>query len=282
MYRARFENSKGQTFFFGYQHGNIFDIEGLTGQDLNEAMSQGFNQIGETVENISIGSKNLEIKGRLLGEATQMKKHMLAVFAPFESGRLIFEDKYFIDCSVKYTPLITPEKQDPRFELVLVAPYPYWQKLTTETRKIGGWQAMFSFPVNYAKPHIFAIEGESGFVNIYNGGQVDANYRLEFYTKGEVENPELINVKTQEFLRINGTFKNEDKIVVYRKGGKLLVEKESNGKTENIFGMLDEDSNLFAIHAGDNVFKATAERNENLLTTTIIFNAVVVGVYEGI
>ena len=141
---------------------------------------------------------------------------------------------------------------------------------------------MFSFPVNYAEPHIFAIEGAGGFVNVYNGGQVEANFRLEFYAKGEVENPEIINATTQEFLRINGTFKNEDKIVVYRKNGRLLVEKENNGKTEDIFSMLDEDSDLLTIHVGDNVLKATAAKNDNLLTTTIIFNAAVVGVYEGI
>lgn len=282
MYNAKFENSRGQTFYFGYQHGNLFDIEGLTGQDLNVATSQGFNQIGETVENIAIGSKNFEITGRLLGDATQSKKQMLAVFAPFESGRLVFEDKYYIDCTVKYTPIITPQKEDPRFELVLVAPYPYWQKVAAESVKVGGWKPMFSFPVNYAEPHIFAIEGEGGFVNAYNGGQVDAYFKVEFYARGEVKNPEIINVKTQEFLRLNTTLQNEEKIIVYRKGGKLFVEKESNGRTENVFSVLDEDSDLFLMRVGDNIIKATAAKNSNLLTTTIGYNAAVVGVYEGI
>jgi hypothetical protein len=282
MYKARFENSKGQVFYFGYQHGNIFDIDGLTGQDLKIATSQGFNQIGETVESISIGSKNLEIKGRLLGEATQEKKHMLAVFAPFESGRLIFEDKYFIECSVKYTPLITPEKQDPRFELVLVAPYPYWQKLIAESHKVGGWQPKFSFPVNYAESHIFAIETTGAFINVYNAGQVEANYKMEFYAKGEVENPEVINVRTQEFVRLNTILQNGEKIVIERKNGKLIIEKEAEGIVSDAFDILDEDSDLLFMHVGDNVLKATALRNENLLVTTIIFNAAVVGVYEGI
>lgn len=282
MYEARFENSKGQTFFFGYSHGNIFDIEGLTGQDLNVAMSQGFNQIGETVENISIGSKLLEIKGRILGDATQEKRNMLAVFAPFESGRLIFEDKYFIECSVKYTPLITPEKQDPRFELVLVAPYPYWQKLTAESHTVGGWKPMFSFPVNYGEPHIFGIEATGAFINAYNSGEVEAYYRLEFYAKGEVKNPEVINVRTQEFIRINTTLYNGDKIVIYRKGGKLIVEKESAGIVEDAFNLLDEDSDLLSMHVGDNILKATASKNDTLLLTTLVFNAAVVGVYEGI
>lgn len=282
MYQARFENSKGQVFFFGYNHGNIFDIEGLTGQDLNVAMSQGFNQIGETVENISVGSKLLEIKGRLLGEATQEKRNMLAVFAPFESGRLIFEDKYFIECSVKYAPIITVEKEDPKFELVLVAPYPFWKKLQVENHVVGGWKPMFSFPVNYGEPHIFGIEAAGAFINAYNSGEVDVFYRLEFYAKGEVKNPEVINVKTQEYIKLNTTLYNGDKVFIYRKNSRLIVEKEIAGITEDAFSTLDEDSNLLEMHVGDNILKATAEKNDNLLVTTITFNIAAVGVYEGI
>ena len=282
MYEAKFENSKGQVFFFGYQYGNIFDIVGLTGQDLNVATSQGFNQVGETVENVSVGSKLIEIKGRLLGDATQDKRNMLAVFAPFESGRLIFENKYFIECSVKYTPIITVDKEDPKFELVLLAPYPYWKKLEAESHTLGGWKPMFTFPVNYGQPHLFGIEETGAFINAYNAGEIDAFYKLEFYAKGEVKNPEVINVKTQEFIKIYDTLYNGERILIYRQGGKLIVEKESAGIVQDAFNLLDENSDLLMMHVGDNILKATAEKNESLLVTTLTFNKVAVGVYEGI
>lgn len=282
MYCAKFINSKGDTFNFGYRHGNIFDIDGLTGHDMNIAFSQGFNQIGETVEGISIGSHIFEISGKLLGEATKQKKKMLSVFAPFESGKLIFEDNYFLDCVVYKTPVIAVQKESPRFELVLTAPYPFWQKMTSENYIVGNYSRKFSFPVNYSEPHIFGIRNPSAFINAYNDGQVDAYYRLEFQTQATTVNPSIINANTQEFLKLNVTLNQGEKYVIDRKGGRLIVEKYVDGMVVDAFSLLDEDSDLLFMHVGDNIIRAVADEGEDQLITTIIFNSAVVGVYEGI
>lgn len=282
MYYAKFINSKSDTFDFGYHYGNIFDIDGLTGHDMNIAFSQGFNQIGETVENVSIGSHIFEIKGRLLGETKAQKKKMLSVFAPFESGKLIFEDKYFLECVVYKTPIITVREKSPEFEMVLSAPYPFWRKMTADNLIIGSYEPAFSFPVNYGEQHIFGIKNPSAFANVYNDGQIDTYYRLEFRTQTTTVNPSIINVNTQEFLKLNTTINQGEKITVYRNGGRLLVEKESNGIITDVFSLLDEDSDLLFMHVGDNIIRASADEGEDQLITTIMFNSAVVGVYEGI
>jgi hypothetical protein len=282
MYKAKFINSKGQTFFFGYEHQNLFDIDGLTGQDISISASQGFNQIGETVENLSVGGRLFEISGRFLGEATEQKKKMLSVFAPFESGRLVFEEKYFIECVVKYTPIITIEKKNPRFNVILSASYPFWQKITQESYITGSFVPNFRFPVNYSEPHSFGVPVSGALLNVYNGGEVEAYFRIDIMSRGETLNPGILNVKTQEFLKLNAKVVAGEKYSVYRKKGKLVVEKETEGIVEDVFSLLDEDSDLFALHVGDNVISAFAEENESLLTVAITFNNAVVGVYEGI
>lgn len=282
MYYAKFINSKGKTFNFGYRYGNIFDIDGLTGHDMDVAYSQGFNQIGETVENVSVGSHLFEIKGKLLGIPTEQKKKLLSVFAPFESGRLIFEDKYFLECVVSKTPIITVDRVSPQFELVLTAPYPFWQKMTPENFVVGSYSPKFSFPVNYSEPHIFGIENPSAFINAYNDGEIDAYYRLEFQTKTTTVNPSIINVNTQEFLKLNVTLNQGEKYVIDRKGGRLIVEKHVDGIVVDAFSSLDEDSDLLFMHVGDNVIRASADEGEDQLVTAITFNSAVVGVYEGI
>ena len=282
MYKAKFINSKGQTFLFGYEHQNLFDIDGLTGQDISISASQGFNQIGETVENLSVGGRLFEISGRLLGEATEQKKKMLSVFAPFESGRLIFEEKYFIECVVKYTPIITIEKKNPKFNIVLSASYPFWQKITKESYIAGSFVPSFRFPVNYSEPHRFGVPVSGALLNVYNGGEVEAYFRIDIISRGETLNPGILNVKTQEFLKLNTKVVAGEKYSIYRKKRKLVVEKETEGIVEDVFSLLDEDSDLFALHVGDNVISAFAEENESLLTVVITFNKAVVGVYEGI
>lgn len=281
MYYAKFTNSKGNTFNFGYKYGNLFDIDGLTGLDVSIAFSQGFNQIGETAENKTVKSRSFEITGRLLGDAAQSKKKMLSVFAPMESGRLFFEDKYYIDCIVQHSPIITIDKKDPKFELVVVAPYPYWQKVTNDSFVVGGYEPAFRFPVNYSEPHTFGIAKAGTFINAFNSGEVDVFYRLEFRSNGETLNPQIRNALTGEYLKLNTTIVAGEKYSIYQTAGGLSVEFEKNGVTEDAFALLDEDSDLMTIHAGDNLISATAEDGENLLITTITFNAAVVGVYEG-
>ncbi len=282
MYTAKFENEDGQTFYFGYTYGNLFDIDGLTGIDVDVSLSQGFNQVGETVENLSIGSNTLEISGRLLGEANESKKRLLLAFAPMQSGRLTFENKFFVDCVVSKTPIITVEKKDPKFELVLTAPYPYWQSVNINSFTVGDYKPSFRFPVNYSEPHTFGVANPSAFINCINNGEVESYYKLEFRSKTTTVNPSIINVETQEFLKLNTTVTQDDKFVVYRLSGRLIVEKEIGGVVTDVFSILDEDSNLMVMHVGDNIIRASADEGEDQLITSITFNDAVVGVYEGI
>ena len=282
MYTAKFENSNGKIFYFGYKYGNIFDIDGLTGLDVSVSMSQGFNQVGETVENLSVESNQLEISGILLGESKESKRKMLSVFAPLQKGKLTFENKYFIDCVVKKTPIITIDKNDAKFELVLVAPYPYWQKSNIKSFVSGGYTPAFSFPVNYALPHIFGEKNQNAFMTCNNDGDVEAFYKLEFRSLSETTNPYIINVETQEFLKLNTTVTADDKITVYRSGGRLVVEKVTNDIATDAFSALDEDSDLMYMHVGNNLIKADADNGADQLISTITFYDIVVGVYEGI
>lgn len=282
MYYAKFINSKGDIFNFGYRDGNIFDIDGLTGHDMNVAFSQGFNQIGGTVERISVGSHIFEIKGKLLNQIVTQKEKMLSVFAPFESGKLVFEDKYFLDCVVYKTPIIAVGEKNPKFEMVLCAPYPFWQKITANNLIVGSYEPAFSFPVNYGEPHVFGIKNPNAFINAYNDGQIDTYYRLEFRTQTTTVNPSIINVNTQEFLKLNTTIYQGEKFVIYRNSGRLLVEKENDGIITDVFSLLDEDSDLLFMHVGDNIIRAFADEGEDQLITTITFNSAVVGVYESI
>lgn len=283
MYKARFTNSKGRTFLFGYENGNIFDISGLTGHEVDIAFSQGFNQIGETAENLSVKSRDFEITGRLLGEAAQSKKNMLSVFAPMENGRLFFEDKYYIDCVVKYSPIITVETRDPRFELVLSAPYPYWQNVKTESFVLGGYDPDFFFPKTYRNDELyyFGRARLEGNTNIFNSGEVDVFFKLEIESASITKNPIITNVGTGEFLKLNATVNAGEKYSIYQSVGGLFVDKETNGAVEDAFAVLDEDSNLFTLHAGDNVFEISAESGKDGLIVSATFSSAVVGVYEG-
>ena len=86
-----------------------------------------------------------------------------------------------------------------------------------------------------------------------------------------------MNAVTFEYIKIFDNLNIGDETVVYRKNGRLIVEK--NG--EDIFSLLDEDSNLFSVNAGDNPLKATADSGDENLIVSVSFFEPYSGVYDG-
>ena len=80
-----------------------------------------------------------------------------------------------------------------------------------------------------------------------------------------------------EYIKIFDNLNIGDETFVYRKNGRLIVEK--NG--EDIFSLLDEDSNLFSVNAGDNPLKATADSGDENLIVSVSFFEPYSGVYDG-
>ena len=55
MYEARFETEDGRSFRFGYPYGSVFSIDPLSELDVALSTSQGFQQVGVTVESADVG-----------------------------------------------------------------------------------------------------------------------------------------------------------------------------------------------------------------------------------
>ena len=59
---------------------------------------------------------------------------------------------------------------------------------------------------------------------------------------------------------------------------KLAVKRTEDGTEENIFALLDEDSDLLELAPGDNLLKATADSGETSLQVTVRFYPMVSGI----
>ncbi len=282
MYNAQFVAENGQKFNFGYEFGTLIDIDPLSEISVSIDTSQGYQQIGATVENRSIGGVSRTITGRILGKANDIKRRMLSLFTPFTSGKLIFNGEYYCDAVVKRTPDIEARDRDAKFTLMLYCAYPYWKRLEETNYVLGGYTPAFSFPVNYAAPHIFGVKNPNAFANFRNAGAVDALFTAEFTANASVTNYGITNVYTLQQLIINDTITTREKVRVFRKEGRLYVEKETESGTLDIFAALNEESDLFTLRPGDNVLAPVADSNgaENLIVS-ISFSAAYAGVFDG-
>lgn len=282
MYEARFLNtSTGRSFRFGFPYGTVFDIDPLDGVGVDISTSQGFQQVGVTVEGKSVGGTQRQIKGQIIGPANIVKRDMMQVFSPMASGKLFFNEKYYCDAVVKTTPSFGAGRRDVPFVVELYCPVAYWYDVSEHGYIVGGYTPAFRFPVNYAKPHRFGIRNPSAFINCYNGGVAALPYTATFTALADVENYGIVNAVTLQELKINDTLHTGERTVVRRDNGRLIVEKTIDGVTTDIFSALDEDSNLMTMQPGNNPVKVMADSGADSLVVSVAFSDAFAGVYDG-
>ena len=281
MYNAVFEADNGRVYYFGVKGKTLFDMDVGEGVSADIGTSQGYLQIGETVENYTISGRNITVTGVIYDDIQNGKKRMRGVFAPFTSGRLTIDGKYYIRVYVKDAPSFSPVRDNGKFSMLLYAPYPYFKEIQTESVLIGEIVPQFSFPVNYQETHLFGTKEKDAVINIYNGGDVKSQFSVIIQCSGVSKNVIIRNLYTFEELKLNGEFLAGDVAMVYKgEDGILRAELTRNGDVIDILSWVDDDSDFFELQIGDNLISATDDAGGENLFVNVVFSNTVVAVYE--
>lgn len=282
MYSAKFEADNGLMFVFGKDGGNVFDMDLGNGVSVNIGTSQGFSQVGETVETLAVNSRPITVTGVLFRDIDNQKKNMRKIFAPFVAGKLIFEDGHYTRVYVQDPPSFSPIKNDGRFTMRLFAPFPYFYGQSEESVQIGGVVPAFSFPVNYKDVHKFGGISQNRFTEIHNNGDVKAPYGVEIIVNGESSNPVVTDLLSFEFLKINGKFTAGDTLRIYRDENNVLIATLTNSNNENfdIIPMIDEGSTFYELNVGKTLVSVSDDEGGSGMRARFFFNEVVVALYE--
>ena len=277
MYKARIDTDLGRTAHFSFDNGIVFDITPLSGVDVTIGTSQGFQQLGESVETQSVGGVSRTISGRVLNDS--IANGLLLALPALTRGKLWFNDTYYCDIFVEHSPEFHKDKYgNINFTMSVFCPVPFWYIGTATTAEITRYKAAFRFPVNYTS-HKFGTETVGQMLNIRNTGAVDVPFTAIFTTKKEVKNFVITNYVTGEMLKINDTLILGETIKVYQDNGRIRVQKQdADGLIREIFALLDDDSNLFWMHSGDNYIEKSADRGSDDLNVLLSFNTPYMGV----
>lgn len=260
MYNLRYIRSDGAELVMTMASGIIIShVVGATGRATNLKLSTGFDTIGENVDGSSVGGCDITISGKILDGNSAKKRELLRVLIPNTHGRLIWEDELEIEVYLTASPEISQTKHS-TFALTFHAPYPYWRYIDKNSAEFGSLTAEFSFPVNYNTAHRFGTMSIMSSINAFNRGDFDADYELVITvgTSG-LENGRLENTRTGEFIGFDGAFSSGDVIHIWRENGELRAEKTLSGVISPAFDVINNDSTLFYLHAGDNPLRWSAD-----------------------
>ena len=281
MYNVVFENDNGSKYYFGVNGATVFDMDLGSGVPVNIGTSQGFSQVGETMQSRTVSGRTITAKGAVYGNVPEKKTTMRKILSPFSCGRLIFDGQYYIRVCVKYPPTFSTVKNDGRFTMQFFAPYPFFKSLSEKNIEIGSIKPLFSFPVNYSIPHKFGERSDARYKNIFNDGDVKVPFSIYLNSSGTSTNVVIANLATFKKIKLNGSLNSGDSVNIYRDNDNILrAELTSDGNTSDIISWIDESSDLFELEVGDNLISANDDEGGSSLTAKITFSHAVVALYE--
>ena len=188
MFDAIFTASSGQSFSFGYKAGVLYSIDPIGDLPVELETSQGYQQVGATVESRSISGVTRTITGRILRNTAYLKRQLRDIFTPGATGRLTVAGKYYCDAEVQRCPAISAANLWPTFSFQLYCPNPYWRSVTETSVSLFYTQPAFRLPVCYST-HQFGLRIQSDFLKLSNPGPDTQDFVLTLTAQGVVQNP---------------------------------------------------------------------------------------------
>ena len=281
VYNAKFISNDGGIFVFGADGSNVFDIDGLSGMTMTLTKSQTYSRVGENVSSKATGGRTLTINGSIYNNISAVKDAMLRVFGAFTTGKLIFNDKYYIPAIVKDTPTVSPKRNDGAFMLRLFAPDPYFRDMRTQYVEFSSTTANFTFPFTLSeKTFVLGSVSPTMTANAYNDGDAPTAYTLTITALQNTTNPRLSC--GNEYIAFAMTLAENDELIIWRADdGSFHADWHQTGgdKVIDAVQYLDDGSTLFELGVGDNNLVAS---NQGGVTMGVVvsFNSPFSGVYE--
>lgn len=290
--KLTYTNERGESIVFSpssLYHVNFKDVTGLS--DVRNAIysTNSMGQDGDTYLGYRIESRDIDIVGYIKERdktaAHALRRTMNRILNPQYEAKLTYEfgdTKRVIGCKINDAPIFKRKSIFEQFTIQLTCLNPFWREETETREDIATWIGGFEFPtpqgleitdgwqIGYRQPSLI--------VNVYNSGDVKSGIRVEFRALGALSNPQLLNVNTQEFIKLNIDLEAGDVLTVSTGYGEKAVKLKRRGVVTDAFRYLDVDSSYLQLAVGDNLFRYSADTNVENLEVSIYHNNLYLGV----
>lgn len=259
-------------------------IEGGDSVDVKIVTSQGYDQVGETLVNSYVASRELIMKGQIQASTTYqmqtIRTDLIDLFVPqaeitishyYGGQRRVLKAVVTKSPKFKFTDVSMVQE----YEVKLTAPDPYWTDETESVHNIADYIGSFHFPLSIPKEKgvIFGYKNPVLIATIHNASPVKIGMEIVFIAHGTVKNPMLFDVKSRKFIQINTTMKDGDEIRI-QTGEDRTITRNRLGVKENFMGYIDIAGGGYSfleLQPGDNLFRYGAEEGGSLLEVKIYY-----------
>lgn len=259
---------------------SFFLLEKITDSEgVNIYSSKGMLQDGSSYLGNTLAERDLSIVFTVVAETEEELSDCISTvkrtFNPkLGEGFLTFSDKdktRKIKCIVNKMPYfenICDVISDGMISLT--AHSPYWTDMQESKTEIALWKGDFEFPLEITAAGIeMGHREQSLIVNAFNPGDVPCGIRVELKALATLINPSILNVDTQEYIKINKTMTAGEVITVSTYFGGKTVRETLNGVETNAFNYIDLGSTFLQLSVGDNLMRYDADTGIDNLEVNI-------------
>ena len=260
MEKFTYTNSLGSSITLDYTSDYIIkEYDGLTASEIIPTTTRGYRQNGYSRINTNLGSRIISITFFVYAEDMERfyekRRKLASVFNPLlGEGTLTYTNDYIsksINGYVSSQP--TPNEKNgslQSFRVEITCDNPFWFDNEENALKMGDFTGGLDYPLVFSGAgEKFAQKGD--IANIKIVGDVPSPIRAEF--KNESVNPKLTLVNTGEFIKVQTTIADEEKLIINTAYGNKTVEHIAvDGTIENAYHLITLDSSFFSLPIGEN------------------------------
>ncbi len=237
------------------------------------------NQVGETIYNTSLEARTINISGWVAAwdrdDVIRLKrqlnhfinpKHLIDIYA--NGMKIQFQPQ----TSIQYSPTYTENNEVlSKFLITGYCPYPMFTDENPHIASVAYTEKRFKFPLIIPKDKgiLFGIRHPSLIAEITNNGDMPIGYTIEFRSFGTVKNPSLIDIGSQQFIKLNKTLVSGETITIDTREGYRQIKGTVNNEETNYFKYRTFDSSWLQLEQGINYLRYAADSGLDLLEVYI-------------
>ncbi len=244
---------------------------------------------GVNVTGLNIKEKIVTVQGSIIGiDKARMQQERANLAAFLNPNKGDFEFIYSIDGhtkklvgKVQRLDFKESVSRMQKFQIQILSPFPYWFEEIEKRSDVALWSKDAYFPLISTKenPVVFGHRVSNLICTIFNTGDVEVGMRIQLKALATVVNPSVLNIYTQEFIKIMQTLERGDilEITTYTNNKRIEIHK-ANGSVKNVFNWMTLDSEFLQLAVGENTFRYDAESGIDNIEMTIYHNPASLGV----
>ena len=235
--------------------------------------SKFVNQIGEFLTNSSMGMRQISITGYIVGDTfndiVKRKQKLASIVNPLQDTSLLIGE-YVLDFVATNTIRYSSSYEDNnevlcKFLISGKAVDPLFKQQQEIESVVANTIGKFHFPLIIPKDYgiIMGERQKSLIAKLYNDGQVTVGMKIVIFAKTTVINPKIIDINTQQFIKIDKTLEPGERVVINTDYGNESVrgQKESDLQDDNYFRYWNLDSSWIKLPIGETLIRYDAEQN---------------------